>query len=69
MGLDATHDQPVVRTDRFDLRPVRRSDIGLMELYTGDERVARMTTSIPQPPPKGTKTSGRWMPPRWAGQS
>ncbi|MBV6637790.1 MAG: GNAT family N-acetyltransferase, partial [Mameliella sp.] len=53
MGLDATHDQPVVRTDRFDLRPVRRSDIGLMELYTGDERVARMTTSIPHPLPPG----------------
>ncbi|WP_305971816.1 MULTISPECIES: GNAT family N-acetyltransferase [unclassified Mameliella] len=53
MGLDATQDQPVVKTERFDLRPVRRSDIGLMELYTGDERVARMTTSIPHPLPPG----------------
>ncbi|SMX44990.1 GNAT family N-acetyltransferase [Maliponia aquimaris] len=52
MGL-STEIQPVVSTDRFDLRPVRRSDIGLMELYAGDERVARMTTSIPHPLPPG----------------
>lgn len=52
MGL-TTEIQPVVSTERFDLRPVRRSDIGLMELYAGDERVARMTTSIPHPLPPG----------------
>ena len=45
--------QEVIETDRFDLRPLRRSDMGLIELYGGDERVARMTTSIPHPLPPG----------------
>ncbi len=53
MGLDSPSTQPVVSRDRFDLRPVRRSDVGLMEYYTSDERVARMTTSIPHPLPPG----------------
>ena len=46
--------QSVVEAERFDLRPLRRSDMGLIELYGGDERVARMTTSIPHPLPPGT---------------
>lgn len=54
MKLDPIINQPVVETDRFDLRPLRRSDQGLIELYGGDERVARMTTSIPHPLPPGT---------------
>jgi RimJ/RimL family protein N-acetyltransferase len=45
--------QPVIETDRFVLRPVRKSDMGLIELYASDERVARMTTSIPHPVPPG----------------
>ncbi|MEM9578370.1 MAG: GNAT family N-acetyltransferase [Pseudomonadota bacterium] len=45
--------QAVVETERFDLRPPRRSDTGLIELYGGDARVARMTTSIPHPLPPG----------------
>lgn len=45
--------QPTVVTERFDLRPLRRSDMGLIELYGGDARVARMTTSIPHPVPPG----------------
>ncbi len=45
--------QPSVETDRFVLRPLRKSDMGLIELYGGDERVARMTTSIPHPVPPG----------------
>ncbi len=45
--------QAVIETERFDLRPLRRSDMGLIELYGGDERVARMTTSIPHPMPPG----------------
>lgn len=53
MVLDTTDNQPIVATERFDLRPVRQSDIGLMDLYTSDERVARMTTSIPHPLPPG----------------
>ena len=53
MKLDQIINQPVIETDRFDLRPLRRSDMGLIELYGGDERVARMTTSIPHPLPPG----------------
>lgn len=53
MKMDHIVDQPVVETERFDLRPLRRSDQGLMELYAGDLRVARMTTSIPHPIPPG----------------
>jgi len=46
--------QPSYETDRFTLRPVRRSDAGLLAMYAGDERVARFTTSIPHPLPPGT---------------
>ncbi len=53
MKMDAIINQPVVETDLFDLRPLRRSDQGLIEHYAGDERVARMTTSIPHPLPPG----------------
>ncbi|MEL7099155.1 MAG: GNAT family N-acetyltransferase [Pseudomonadota bacterium] len=45
--------QPVIETDRFDLRPVRKSDAGMIEMHAGDARVARMTTSIPHPVPPG----------------
>ncbi|WP_300030293.1 GNAT family N-acetyltransferase [uncultured Roseobacter sp.] len=45
--------QAVIETERFDLRPLRRSDMGLIQLYWSDERVARMTTSIPHPVPPG----------------
>jgi RimJ/RimL family protein N-acetyltransferase len=40
-------------TDRFTLRPVRRSDAGLFALYAGDKRVAEATQSIPHPLPPG----------------
>ena len=46
MKLDAITTQPVVETARFVLRPLRRSDAGLIEFYTKDERVARQTTTI-----------------------
>ncbi|GFE48322.1 N-acetyltransferase [Roseobacter cerasinus] len=45
--------QPAVETERFVLRPLRKSDMGPIELYGGDKRVARMTTSIPHPVPPG----------------
>ena len=53
MKLDAITTQPVVETARFVLRPLRRSDAGLIEFYTKDERVARQTTTIPHPLPPG----------------
>ena len=40
-------------TDRFTLRPVRRSDAGLFALYAGDKRVAEATQGIPHPLPPG----------------
>lgn len=46
--------QMVIETERFDLRPLRRSDLGLIELYASDVRVARMTTTIPHPLPPGS---------------
>ncbi len=45
--------QAVIKAKRFDLRPVRKSDLGMIELFAGDERVARMTSSIPHPLPPG----------------
>lgn len=45
--------QPVIETERFVLRPLRRSDMGPIEMHAGDARVARMTTSIPHPVPPG----------------
>ncbi len=53
MTLDQIIDQAVIAADRFDLRPLRRSDVGLIEHWAGDDRVARMTTSIPHPLPPG----------------
>ncbi|GAA4228206.1 GNAT family N-acetyltransferase [Sagittula sp. NFXS13] len=54
MGLDTTMTQPTVETERFDLRPVRRADMGLWEMYASDARVATMTPTIPHPLPPGT---------------
>lgn len=55
MGLDHIENaQDVITAERFVLRPLRVSDCGLIEHYTGDRRVARMTTSIPHPLPPGS---------------
>ncbi len=53
MKLDTITDQPTIEAARFLLRPLRRSDLGLLELHGGDERVAKNTTSIPHPLPPG----------------
>ena len=45
--------QSVIDTDRFVLRPLRKSDKGLIEMYAGTEQVARMTSSIAHPLPPG----------------
>ncbi|WP_375172997.1 GNAT family N-acetyltransferase [Pseudooceanicola sp.] len=44
---------PEIAGEGLVLRPLRRSDAGLIELYGSDERVARMTTRIPHPLPPG----------------
>lgn len=48
-----TGGQAVVETARLQLRPVRRSDMGPIELYASDRRVAEMTGTIPHPLPPG----------------
>ncbi len=53
MKLDPILNQPLVETKRFDLRALHKSDMGMIELYGSDVRVARMTTSIPHPLPPG----------------
>ncbi|MCV3272101.1 GNAT family N-acetyltransferase [Roseobacter sinensis] len=53
MEMEKITVQPAVETDRFVLRPLRKSDMGLIELHSGDVRVARMTTSLPHPVPPG----------------
>lgn len=53
MTLQSILTQPVIAAERFTLRPVRRSDAGLLALYAGDLRVARFTRSIPHPMPPG----------------
>ena len=58
MSLETTTaPQAVIETDRFVLRPLRVSDVGLIEHYASDKRVATMTTSIPHPLPPGAAAS------------
>lgn len=54
MKLEVIPDQPVIQAEKFDLRPLRRSDAGLIELNASDARVAMFTSSIPHPLPPGT---------------
>jgi RimJ/RimL family protein N-acetyltransferase len=49
----AAAEQPVIAAERFVLRPLRRSDAGLIAQHAGDLRVARGTRSIPHPYPPG----------------
>lgn len=53
MNMTKVDLQGTIDADRFTLRPLRKSDLGRMELYASDLRVARMTTSIPHPVPPG----------------
>jgi len=46
-------DQPEIATARLRLRPLRRADAALIELYGSDARLARMTRAIPHPYPPG----------------
>lgn len=45
--------QPTIAAERFVLRPLRRSDAGLVAMYTGDRRIAEGTRRIPHPLPPG----------------
>jgi RimJ/RimL family protein N-acetyltransferase len=45
--------QPIIQAERFVLRPLRKSDAGLMAMYTADKRVAQGTRAIPHPLPPG----------------
>lgn len=53
MEMEKIVTQPVIETERFVLRPLRKSDMGMIEMYWSDARVAHMTTSIPHPVPPG----------------
>ncbi|MFC3059243.1 GNAT family N-acetyltransferase [Paenirhodobacter populi] len=50
-------DQPVIEAGRFILRPLRKSDAGLIAMYTADRRVAEGTRAIPHPLPPGATES------------
>ncbi len=45
--------QSAIDADRFVLRPLRRSDAGLIAMYTADRRLAEGTRTIPHPLPPG----------------
>lgn len=53
MLIEPITTQPVVSADRFSLRPLRRSDVGLIAHYCADPRVAKGTANIPHPLPPG----------------
>jgi len=54
MKHETVVNQPVIETPEFDLRPLRVSDCGLINMYVSDVRVANNTSSIPHPLPPGT---------------
>ncbi len=53
MMLEKITSADQLTTERFLLRPVRKSDAGLFALYAGDRRVAEATQGIPHPLPPG----------------
>lgn len=58
MLIDKIATTPVtIDAGRFSLRPARRSDAGLISLYTSDRRLAEGTRSIPHPLPPGAAES------------
>jgi len=54
MTIETIAPTGAIPATRFALRPLRRSDAGLMTHYSSDRRVAEATTSIPHPLPPGT---------------
>lgn len=57
MKIDQVVDQATIAAERILLRPLRKSDAGLLSLYAGDERVARATQFLPHPYPPGAAES------------
>ncbi|WP_372840627.1 GNAT family N-acetyltransferase [Phaeovulum sp.] len=53
MLQESIQTQPIIAAERFTLRPLRRSDAGLIALYTADKRLALGTRTIPHPLPPG----------------
>lgn len=53
MKLETIISQQVIDSERFTLRPLRKSDAGLLERYSSDERIARSTSHIAHPLPPG----------------
>ena len=53
MKLDHISNLPVLEANRFILRPMRKSDSGLLSIHLGDKRVAHATRSVPHPLPPG----------------
>lgn len=53
MKLDVVVTQSAIQAERFILRPIRRSDAGLLHHFASDRRVAMNTSSIPHPMPPG----------------
>ena len=53
MKIDAIDGQAVIPAERFLLRPLRRSDVGLLDMYMADKRVAEATRAIAHPLPPG----------------
>ena len=53
MTDDISLAQPLIATKRLHLRPVRRSDAGLLGVALADRRVAHQTRTMPHPMPPG----------------
>jgi RimJ/RimL family protein N-acetyltransferase len=54
MKIETVTTQATITADRFALRPMRRSDAGLVAHYCADTRVAEASRNIPHPFPPGT---------------
>lgn len=53
MKFDKINLQPVIQAERFILRPVQKSDAGLLEMHMADARVAKACRAIVHPLPPG----------------
>ncbi|WP_099823173.1 GNAT family N-acetyltransferase [Oceaniglobus indicus] len=53
MKMDRVIEQPTFKTERLVVRPLVKSDAGLIAMHTSDPRVAAATRSIAHPLPPG----------------